>query len=157
MSASCARLYAVVWQFMGMLTPADGIDAWLLLRVRVVGEEVPNDQTRAVACQRQIPKHCSPGRGNLHFMVVPSNPKRETAVDNVLDLIARALERARGKQRVVGRVERDGSKLLPVPHVRLFRQDLVEGDFPLPAGQHSSNICKIHRYHSPPSNPPPAP
>ncbi len=67
----------------------------------------------------------------LHLVVVFANPKRKTAVDDVLHPVNGALERAGREERVVGRVERDGSKLLPVPHVGLLCQDLVESDFAL--------------------------
>jgi len=108
-----------------------------LFRLGVVGKEVSDDQTRAAARQHQTQQFPTRPRAHLHLVVVPANPKREAAVDHMLHLVARALERARREQRVVGRVERDGSKFLPVPHVGVFRQDLVEGDFPLNTRQHA--------------------
>lgn len=56
----------------------------------------------------------------VHFVVVPANPKGETAVDDVFHPVNGALERAGREERVVRRIECDGSELLPVPHIRFL-------------------------------------
>lgn len=64
-------------------------------------------------------------------MVISANSKRKAAVDDMVYAINRTLEGACRKQRVVGRVERDRAKLLPVPHVRVFCEDLVQRNLAL--------------------------
>lgn len=75
--------------------------------------------------------------GHSQFMFVSANRKREAALHNrMVRRVARVLEGAGCQKRLVGRVERNRPKLLPVTDHGLFGQNLVQSDFALVANQH---------------------
>lgn len=70
-------------------------------------------------------------------MFVSANRKREAALYNrMVRRVAGVLERAGCQKRLVGRVERNRPKLLPVADHGLFGQNLVQSDLALVVNQH---------------------
>jgi hypothetical protein len=69
---------------------------------------------------------------NIHFMVIPPDREGEAAFDCwVFRLIVRVLQRTARQESLLGLVEGNRSKLLPVVHSRLLSEDLVERNLAL--------------------------
>lgn len=63
---------------------------------------------------------------HIHLVVIPSDSERKATVDDgVGGLVVGVLQRTGCEEGIVGRVERYGPKFLPIPHIRLFRQDFM--------------------------------